>query len=105
MVTVTVHQSRDCNKGFPPENLNDFIAWTREQRELIPESLRRSAVICFESVDDYGDIETEVTIKYARLETDEEYDTRVAREYGVVQKLEELDRQHYETLRKKFGDL
>jgi hypothetical protein len=53
---------------------------------------------------EYGDTYARITIVQRRLETDEEYSTRVSAEHIAKQTKEQRERAEYERLKAKFGD-
>lgn len=58
----------------------------------------------FEFQDDYDGYGRHLVLKAERLETDEEYNKRIAQEEHYNKIAEERDRKEFERLKKKFGD-
>lgn len=109
--TVTVQVLRESHFGScstVPEKLSEAIAWLRDHLRSIPMACRDSAKLEIESVGGYeGDHHAEVSISFARPETDDEWAARradVERRIALWRAKRERDeRKEFARLKAKFG--
>lgn len=88
-VTVTLWRSYDLDDDKLPRNVNDLIAWLSKKRDLAPLEFRDAVTFNIEHDRGWGDegCSGDLSVRYVRPETDEEYAKRIADA--------ECDRQRY----------
>lgn len=86
------------NDDFPPDDAIGCVEWFNKKLAEIPEECRIGAEIEING----NDYQLEIVISYARPETDEEMQHRIAENVRLALNKEAIERKQYEALKAKF---
>lgn len=85
-----------------PDNLKDFISLMMELKKQIPPRYLQSNGVKITSVTHYDSHEPWIEVSYYRDESDEEYEDRKSDVFACLKVQENLERERYQELKKKF---
>ncbi len=102
MILVRVLKAERSSEAFGPIGLLEHQQWLEVLIDQIPSEFHDSATIRYETFDNYGCDDVEVTIEYRRPETDAEYAFRLALEDQRKEEVAQRERAEFERLKKKF---
>ena len=91
--------------GWPPRSIMGFKDWTDSVIERIPEEYRGDAYIDIESYDEYGSTTEKIEVYYNREETEQEIKDRRAAEERKADEIIRREKNLFEALKQKYGDV